>query len=38
MTAALDEVDEGQLSWDRSLNGKRWLMALGALVLFGFSA
>ncbi len=26
MTHALDNVDEGQLKWDRNLNGKRWLL------------
>jgi uncharacterized membrane protein len=35
MTAALDSADEGQLAWDRNLNGARWLLAAAAAVLFG---
>ena len=35
MTEKLDEVEEGQLSWDRNLNGARWLTVLGAAIAFG---
>ena len=34
MTEKLDEVEEGQLSWDRNLNGARWLTVLGAAIAF----
>ena len=30
MTEKLDEVEEGELAWDRNLNGARWLTVLGA--------
>ncbi len=35
MTAALDSVDEGQLAWDRNLNGPKWLLILGLAIGFG---
>ena len=34
MTEKLDEVEEGQLTWDRNLNGARWLTVLGAAIAF----
>ena len=34
MTAALDSVDEGQLAWDRNLNGAKWLLILGLAIGF----
>ncbi len=33
MTSALDSVDEGQLGWDRDLNGTRWLLAFAVIAL-----
>ncbi len=35
MTSALDSVEEGQLEWDRSFNGAKWLLWLGLIVVFG---
>jgi uncharacterized membrane protein len=35
MTSALDAADEGQLAWDRNLNGARWILALLVVLLFG---
>ncbi len=35
MTAALDSVDQGQLAWDRNLNGAKWLLILGLAIGFG---
>ena len=35
MTSALDSADEGQLAWDRNLNGVRGILALVTLLLFG---
>ncbi|MGZ5334762.1 MAG: DUF2207 family protein [Solirubrobacterales bacterium] len=34
MTAALNEADEGQLAWDRDVNGKRWLLAGATIAAF----
>ncbi len=34
MTAALNSVDEGQLAWDRNLNGAKWLLILGLAIGF----
>ncbi len=34
MTERLDAADEGQLSWDRNLNGSRWLLAAAVTGLF----
>lgn len=34
MTGALDSVDEGQLAWDRNLNGPKWLLILGLGIAF----
>jgi uncharacterized membrane protein len=34
MTSALDSVDEGQLAWDRNLNGAKWLLILGLVIGF----
>lgn len=35
MTGALNSVDEGQLAWDRNLNGAKWLLIGGLAVAFG---
>ena len=34
MTAALDGADQGQLIWDRNVNGKRWLLAGATIAAF----
>ena len=34
MTSALDSVDEGELAWDRNLNGAKWLLILGLVIGF----
>ncbi|HEX6668813.1 MAG TPA: hypothetical protein VF061_04615, partial [Gemmatimonadales bacterium] len=34
MTSALNDVDQGQLAWDRNLNGPKWLLILGLAVAF----
>ena len=34
MTSALNSVDEGQLAWDRNLNGAKWLLILGLVIGF----
>ena len=34
MTSALNSVDEGQLAWDRNLNGAKWLLILGLAIGF----
>lgn len=38
MTAALDSVDDGALTWDLTYNGRRFLLGLGAGVLFAVIA
>ncbi len=35
MKEKLDAADEGQLRWDRDLNGRRWLVFFVLAVLFG---
>jgi uncharacterized membrane protein len=35
MTEKLDEAEAGDLTWDRNLNGARWLAVLGAILAFG---
>ena len=37
MTEKLNDVEEGQLAWDRNLNWARWLTALVALPAFAFT-
>ena len=34
MTAKLDDVERGELEWDRDLNGARWLLALALAIGF----